>query len=404
MNIALSKPLFDDDELSEVQKVLASGWVMQGPKVAEFERLFTTVVPAPWAVAVSSCSTALHLAMKVVGVAKGDEVIVPALTWIATAAAVEECGGRPVFCDVDPVTFNIDPAMAEQLITRRTKAIVAVNLFGLAADLPRLLSLAQNNRIDLIEDAACSLGAAVKGRASGTFGRLGCFSFHPRKSITTGEGGMIIGSSPEDENLLRSLRSHGARISAQGVASVSQPFDLGDFDKLGYNYRLTDLQAAIGVAQLRKLELIIGRRREIAKAYESGLAGLEHISLPLEPDGYLHTYQSYVVTVGRLDSVRITDRSAQILRDKIMIELQEAGIATRPGTHAVHALSYFRDKYRLTEFSAPVAFNAMNQSIALPLHPQLTEQEIAYVVGKLRDIHNRIEKKLISYCETLSIS
>lgn len=393
MNIALSKPLFDEDELAEVQQVLNSGWVMQGPKVDEFELAFARVVGSEWAVAVSSCSTALHLAMKAIGIGLGDEVIVPALTWIATAAAVEECGARPVFCDIDPSTFNINPKRAEELISPRTKAIVAVNLFGLAADLLKLRDLAMSKAIPLIEDAACSLGATIHETASGNFGRMGCFSFHPRKSITTGEGGMIVGKSREDEILLRSLRSHGVKMAAPGAKVSPQPFDLGDFDKLGYNYRLTDLQAAVGVAQLRKLDKIIERRREIAAAYNQGLADIDLLTLPSEPIGYRHTYQSYVVLVGACGPDRIAATRAHEVRNKIMVELKKAGVASRPGTHAVHALDFFRKKYGTSEWSSPFAYCAMNQSIALPLHPLLTNSEVAYVVTVMRGIISSITSK-----------
>lgn len=384
MNIALSKPLFDNEELSEVEKVLKSGWVMQGPKVAEFEHEFSRVVKSDWSVAVSSCSTALHLAMKAIGIGKGDEVIVPALTWIATAAAVEECEGRVMFCDVDPTTFNIDPNCLDKLINPRTKAIVAVNLFGLAADLPRLVQIAKANDLILIEDAACSLGATVNGKASGTYGQLGCFSFHPRKSITTGEGGMIVGTSVDDEAILRSLRSHGVSIAPHGKSETSQPYDLGDFDKLGYNYRMTDLQAALGIAQLRKLDRILQRRIEIAHAYDLGLSDLELLRLPMVPKGFVHTYQSYVVMVGTSTLDRHGSEEMHECRNKMMIHLKKAGVATRPGTHAVHTLSYFQRKYGQSEWSAPNAKAAMNQSIALPLHPLLTSPEIEYVIHAVR--------------------
>lgn len=392
MNISLSKPLFDNDELSEIKEVLNSGWVMQGPKVAEFENAFSSVVKSDWSVAVSSCSTGLHLAMKAIGISKGDEVIVPALTWIASAAAVEECGARTIFCDIDPVTFNIDPKCVQRLITTRTKAIVAVNLFGLAADLPTLVKVAQANDLIMIEDAACSLGATVNGRPSGTFGRLGCFSFHPRKSITTGEGGMIVGSSPDDELLLRSLRSHGVSISFKKTTTTAQPYDLGDFDKLGYNYRLTDLQAAIGIAQLRKLDTILQRRRAIARAYDTGLSGLAFFTLPMEPKGFVHTYQSYVLMVGKSGQDRQTSEKMHEKRNEIMLELKKAGVATRPGTHAVHTLEYFRKKYGLSEWLAPNATAAMNHSIALPLHPLLTAAEIEFVIMAVKRAHDEVFK------------
>lgn len=392
MNIALSKPLFDRQELTEVEQVLASGWVMQGPKVEEFEKMFAAYVGSKWAVAVTSCSTALHLAMLAIKVGKGDEVIVPSLTWIATAAAVEECGGRAVFCDVDLDTYNIDIACVERLITTRTKAIIAVNLFGLAANLPELQALATRHGIVLVEDAACSLGATIAGKQSGTFGRLGCFSFHPRKSITTGEGGMIVGDSPEDERLLRSLRSHGVRIAESAPVPAVQPFDLGDFDHLGYNYRMTDLQAAIGIAQMRKLDAILDRRKEIARQYDRVLSGLAGVDLPTAPPGYGHTYQSYVVLITQSSGEPQNAESLQQLRNSIMIQLKKAGIATRPGTHAVHTLKYFREKYGISEQSCPRALAAMNQSIALPLHPQLTGREIDYISENFRKIHASVHE------------
>ncbi|MGB5106851.1 MAG: DegT/DnrJ/EryC1/StrS family aminotransferase [Candidatus Zixiibacteriota bacterium] len=388
MNIALSKPQFDDHELAELKQVLDSGWVMQGPKVAEFERQFAAYLGCEWAVAVSSCSTALHLAMRAIGIGKGDEVIVPSLTWIATAAAVEQCGGKAVFCDVDLDTFNIDVRSAERLINQRTKAIIAVNLFGLAANLNELKQVAKRNDIELIEDGACSLGATISGKQSGTFGRLGCFSFHPRKSITTGEGGMIVGTSGADEALLRSLRSHGVKAAQTG--NSAHPYDLGEFDQLGYNYRLTDLQAAVGLAQMRKLDGIIERRRAIAKAYNSGLAGLRQMTIPTEPDGYRHAFQSYVLLIAKDECDPRASEAGFEMRNQMMIELKKSGIATRPGTQAVHSLQYFRESTGLNEWALPKAWRAMNQSIALPLYPAMTDAEVSYVIESVRSVHGRV--------------
>jgi dTDP-4-amino-4,6-dideoxygalactose transaminase len=384
MRIPICKPHIDGTELAEVASVLQSGWLLQGPKVEQLERLVKEYVGAGFAVATSSCSTALHLAMRLCGIKSGDEVIIPSYTWVATAAAVEECGGQPVFCDIDALTFNIDSDLVEGLITARTRAIVAVNLFGLAADLPRIAQIAGKHSLYLVEDAACSLGATVNGRQSGTFGRVGCFSFHPRKSITTGEGGMIVGHREEDAALLRSLRSHGYRIQPSLSNADVPPYDLGDFDKPGYNYRLTDLQAAVGIAQLKKLDRIIIRRREIAATYASELADVGDIRLPLEPANYHHTYQSYCLMVEGKDDSQEAGRRACARRNDIMMQLQADGIATRPGTHAVHTLSFYQAKYGLANSTCPNAYRAMTQSIALPLYPTLTEPEIAYVIEKLK--------------------
>lgn len=389
MNIPISKPLFDSDELAEVKQVLDSGWVMQGPKVAAFEKAFAEYLGMPWAVAVSSCSTALHLALLAGGIRPGDEVIVPSLTWIATAAAIEECGAKPVFCDVRLDTFNIDTEQVERLINKRTRAIIAVNLFGLAAQLPELRDLAQRKNLILIEDAACSLGATIKGQLSGTFGRLSCFSFHPRKSITTGEGGMIVGHDRNDELKLRSLRSHGAKIDVN--ASVKkQPFDLGDFDQLGYNYRMTDLQAAVGLAQMKKLNPILKTRQGIAREYDFAFAGLRELYTPAVPHNYGHTYQSYVLLVGDTQGSQESAQLSFDFRDRMMIKLADAGIATRPGTHAVHALGYFKDKYGLREWDLPNAYRAMRQSIALPLYPTMMTEEINFVIEKVKTTYGEL--------------
>lgn len=402
MQIPLSQPLFDEDEQREVAAVLKSGWVMQGPKVAELETAVREFVGARWAVAVSSCSTALHLALRTLDLKAGDQVIVPSLTWIATAAAIEQCGATPVFADIDRQTFNISVERVESLITRHTRAVIAVNLFGLAAELPRLLEICERRGIALIEDAACSLGATVQGRQSGTFGRVGCFSFHPRKSITTGEGGMIVGNDPNDERRLRSWRSHGVVIDP--VPGKKQPFDLGDFDELGYNYRLTDLQAAVGVAQMRKLTAIIVRRREIAAYYKAQLGGEPHLIAPAEPTGFCHTYQSYVLRVVPNGEDGGDPAEAEARRNRIMVKLAEQGIATRPGTHAVHTLKYFLEKYGLKRTCCPNAYRAMTASIALPLFPAMTQGQLEQVVAAVKRASGEISSTEISSNKAIAYS
>ncbi len=383
MRIPICKPFLDETEVEAVAGVVRSGWLMQGPQVQRFEEAFRNYVGSNYAVAVSSCSTALHLAMRLCDIRPGDEVIVPSFTWIATAAAIEACGAHPVFCDIRPETYNIDPDLIESLITPRTRAVVAVNLFGLAAELPRIAQIAHKLGIYLIEDSACSLGATIGDRPSGTFGRIGCFSFHPRKSITTGEGGMLVGACGQDGDRLRSLRSHGYSIQSTVPSQENRPYDLGDFDELGYNYRMTDIQAAIGVAQMSKLDYIISRRRAIADLYSSAFSGLDNVALTIEPAGYKHTYQSYVVRIIP-DRITGNEHSEQSRRNQVMLQLQKDGIATRSGTHAVHALSYYRSKYGLTNESCPNAFRAMLDTIALPLYPSMSDSEVTYVVEKFK--------------------
>lgn len=385
MRVPLSKPLFDGAEQRAICEVLDSGWVMQGSRVAELERRFAAFVGTPWAIATSSCTTALHLAMRAVGVGPGDEVIVPSLTWVATAAAVEECGAETVFADSRLDTYNMDIEHARSLITSRTRAIVAVSLFGLAADLPVLTKLCDEHGIILIEDAACSLGATCGGRQSGGFGRLACFSLHPRKSITTGEGGVIVGADARDEGYLRRARSHGIILPSEGESLP--PHEMGDVELCGYNYRLTDLQASLGLAQFDKLSDILRRRREIASIYTRAFSDLEGINTPFEPASCRHSYQSYVLLVTAPTG---DDAESERLRNAMMIQLERRGVATRPGTHAVHSLSYFRDKYKLHRRSLPNAYRAMTRTIALPLYPSMTQSETCYVIESVRAVYEEI--------------
>jgi dTDP-4-amino-4,6-dideoxygalactose transaminase len=231
---------------------------------------------------------------------------------------------------------------------------------------------------------------------------MGCFSFHPRKSITTGEGGMIVGSDSSDERILRSLRSHGVVVDSQ--AGKKPPFDLGDFDSLGYNYRLTDIQAAVGVAQMRKLERILQRRREIAAYYDRELSGLELISLPRAHRGFLHSYQSYVLFVDSGEQNRAGSPNSEQYRNQIMLDLESRGIATRPGTHAVHALSYYRERYGLNPWSCPNSYSAMTQTIALPLYPQMSQSECEFVVESVRSAHEAILQQHTPTCDNTTSS
>lgn len=373
MKIPVTKPSLGDEEAAAVAERLRSGWLVQGPKVAEFEQLWADYVGVPFARATTSCTTALHLALIGVGVEPGDEVIVPGFTWVATANAVEYCGARPVFVDIEPESFNIDPRAVERAITPRTKAVVPVHEFGLAADMDAVMAIAGRHGLRVVEDCACACGTRIGDRYVGTYGDVGCFSFHPRKAITTGEGGMLTTSDPELAALFEVLRSHGAEESDLSRHLAGGGFALPEFNRLGFNYRMTDLQGAIGVEQMKKLDGILSARREVAARYAHLLADLPGVRLPVEPAGRTHVYQSYVTFI----------EAGHEERDRIALTMQEHGIATRQGTHAVHALGYYSQRYGTRPGDCPVAWEADQQTLTLPLYAGLTHEEQDYVVTHL---------------------
>ncbi len=383
MKIPISKPYFGDEEKRAIQEPLETGWVVQGPKVAEFERRFAAYTGAAHAVATTSCTTALHLALVALNIQPGDEVIVPAFTWVATANVVEMQGARPVFVDIELDTFNIDVPQIEKAITPRTKAIIPVSLFGVSAPMQPILKLAQRHKLRVVEDDACAVGAWYQGHHAGTLADMGCFSFHPRKAITTGEGGMVITEDAGTAELLRSLRDHGASKSDLARHLGARSYLLPDFNVLGYNCRMTDLQGALGVAQMGQLEWILEQRMRLAQRYDEMLGRLSWLRLPVLPRDSQHGYQSYVCLFQpekpTLDNVeRLNAR-----RNALMDGLEAAGIASRPGTHAVHMLGYYRQKYGIKPRDFPNAFLADQLTIALPLYAQMTEAEQDYVIEHL---------------------
>jgi perosamine synthetase len=388
-NIPITKPYLGAEERAAVQKPLETGWLVQGPYVAEFERRFAEFTGAGAAVATTSCTTALHMAADALGVGPGDEVIVPAFTWVSTANIVESLGGRAVFCDIDLDTFNIDVGRIEALLSDRTVGLLPVHLFGLAADMDPILELARSRQTWVLEDAACAFGAWYRGRHAGTIGDAGCFSFHPRKSITTGEGGMVTTERPELDATLRSLRDHGASRSDLQRHTAKGGFLLADYERLGYNYRMTDLQGALGCAQIERASFILRARTEVAKRYDELLAGVDWLAKPVTPEGYVHGYQSYVTlfrpqppTLGNYE--RLHER-----RNRIMNELEERGIATRQGTHAPVTLGVYAKKYKIRPESFPNALFADRLSLSLPLYVDLSADDQEYVVDELRQAYAR---------------
>jgi perosamine synthetase len=376
MKIPLTRPYFDDAEKAAVVGPLETGWVVQGPNVAEFERLFAEYTGAAHAVATSSCTTALHLALAALGVGPGDEVIVPAFTFVASANAVEYQGATPILTDIDLDTFNIDVEQIEGRISERTGVIMPVSLFGLSADMRPVMELAGRHDLYVVEDAACAIGARYERAHAGTLAHLAAFSFHPRKAITTGEGGMLITQNAEWAADAEARRSHGGTVSDL-ARHEKGAFALPDHNELGYNYRMTDLQGAVGVAQMEKLVWVIQRRRELAHRYDDALSGLEGVSTPYVPPGCEHAYQSYVLLVGD---------EARLGRDDLARALLARGISVRQGTHAVHIQGFYRDKYNLVPEDFPVSFYADRHSLTLPLFPAMTDEEHAYVVEQVRDL------------------
>jgi perosamine synthetase len=387
LKIPLARPWFDEADEKSVLETLRSGWVGPGPKVAAFEQRFAEYVGTPHAATVSSCTAALHLAALAAGFGPGDEVLVPAFTWISTPNAVEYVGARPVFCDVDPVTFNIDMVDAARRVTDRTRGIIPVHLFGFAADMDTVGDLARQHNLFVIEDAACALGCYYGDRHVGTLGDVGCFSFHPRKSITTGEGGMLTTGQQALDVTFRSLRDIGsdrAHYSAERAAQQLMP----DYDALGFNYRLTDLQAALGLTQMAKFDFILERRLECARLYHEMINGstlAAWLQPPPLPRHREHAYQAYVCRLIPPDDGEATLEQWHARRNRLMEYLFEAGVATRPGTHAPHMLGYYRDKYKIRPEDYPQSWRADWLTLALPLYAGLTAGEQEWVCAKLHE-------------------
>jgi perosamine synthetase len=387
MNVPIARTGLTETEIQSVLEPLRSGWLVQGPKVREFEAAWSAFTGAEYSIAVTSCTTALHLSLAALGFGPGDEAIVPAFTWVSTANVVEHLGGRVVFADIDLASFNIDPAGIEALITPRTKAILPVHLFGLAAEMEAINAIARRYGLWVVEDAACGFGATVQGRHVGTLGNTGCFSFHPRKAITTGEGGMITTNDAHLAERLRRLRDHGAAMSDLQRHLGARPYLLADHPEAGYNQRMTDLQAVLGASQMQRAEVIVAERRKLAATYDAAFADLEWLQTPVAPAGYRHGYQSYPC-LSEPEQVRqaLNTGNQQLLnavhekRNAWMENLQQHGVSTRPATHAVHMLSYYRDKYQLRPEQFPVAQAANDCSISLPLFHGMQAEEQQYVI------------------------
>jgi perosamine synthetase len=374
--IPIARPSFGLNEEKAVLEVLRSGWVSQGPCVAEFERKFAEYVSASHAVAVSSCTTALHLAFLAAGVKPGDEVLCPSLSFIATANAIVHAGASPIFVDIDRSTYNMDPACIERSITPRTRAILVVHQIGLPSPLNEICSIAASRGLMVIEDAACAIGSEYKGRSIGSpHTSMACFSFHPRKILTTGEGGMITTADEKLAARLRKLRQHGMTVSDLARHSSTQVVT-ESYDEVGYNYRMTDLQAAIGLVQLERLDEMLARRRQLASRYSQRLSQLEWLVPPFEPADCHHNFQSYMVRLKN---------TAPITRDRLMQELLDLGVSTRRGVMAIHR----EPPYRHERWNSllPRTDEVADTTIILPVFYAMTEEEQDYVIDCLEQIN-----------------
>jgi len=352
--IPVARPWMDEQEAGAARRAILSGWVTQGPEVAAFEREFAEAIGTAHACAVSSCTTALHAALVALGVGAGDEVITVSHSFIATTNAIRYCGAMPVFVDIDPVTFNIDPALVEAAISPRTKAILAVHQLGMPCDLASLVSIATRHGVPLIEDAACAIGSEIEWhgawqRIGRPHGDIACFSFHPRKIVTTGEGGAVTTDEAALDAAVRRIRHHGWAT-------------LGDMPAPGFNYRLPDLLCAIGIPQMARLEELLAARERVAGWYTERLE--HHVLTPSAADGDRHGWQAYVVQLDR--------------RDEALAALRDAGIEAQIGTWALHRLEPYR-----AQGAFPGADRAFERALALPLATTTTEEEVERVAAVL---------------------
>jgi perosamine synthetase len=363
--IPLLRPYFDKEEIAELSRVLESGWVAQGPKGKEFEQKVLELIGTGNAVALANCTCALHLALLSLGIKKGDEVLVADYTYPATGHSVVYCGAKPVFVDVDKGTYNIDPAKMEKRITKKTKAVIPVHTFGQPAEMDEMMRVARKHDLKVIEDAACAFGAKYKGRFAGTIGDIGCFSFHARKGITTGEGGMAV---TDDKALANKMR----KLSVFGITSAwereTNGFFVPDFTELGYNYKMSDITAAVGIVQLTRLDKIIKRKRELAKYWDEKLEKMDMISPPRTSKNSLHIYQSYVALVDK-----------KLNRNKLIERLAAKGVQAQIGTYASHIQPVYKSKDK-----CPNSLEIFNRALALPMYYMLKEEEIDTAAGILK--------------------
>lgn len=367
--IPIAKPFVNEAEAQAAYDTILSGWITQGPRVAEFEEKFAAYTGSAHAVALSNCTTALHLCMIVSGIGPGDEVICPSLSYIASSNSILYVGATPVFAEIDPSNYNLDIKDVEQRITPKTRAILLVHQIGMPADIDAFTQLAKKHNLLIIEDAACAIGSEYNGKRIGSHGDLVCFSFHPRKVISTGDGGMITTSNKEFAERLKLLRQHGMSVNA-AARHQSSKIIFEEHVAVGYNYRLTDIQAAVGIQQLAKLEQIVKDRRAIAYQYHEAFSKIDCIELPYEPAGCFSNYQSYSV---------LLKENCKVSRNDLMQLMMDEGVSTRRGVMTSHrepAYAHF-----CQGVSLPVTERVSDNSIILPLYVPMLQEDVQKVIS-----------------------
>jgi len=370
--IPIAKPYLTAEDAQAAYDTILTGWITQGPRVAEFEEKFAQYTGARYAVAVSNCTTALHLSMIVAGIGAGDEVICPSMSYIATANSIKYVGAKPVFAEVDPVTYNLDVADVARRITPKTKAILLVHQIGMPADVDAFSALARQHNLHLIEDAACAVGSSYKGKKIGSHSSLVCFSLHPRKVISTGDGGFITTDNEAYYQRLKLLRQHGMSINDR-VRHESSKIMFEDHVEVGYNYRMTDIQAAVGIQQLAKLDWIVSERRKIAAQYQAAFADIPFIHVPQEAEGYFTNFQSFSIYLKK---------ECPVSRNELMQQMLDAGVSTRRGIMTAHRETAY--KVECAGLSLPVSEDAADNSIILPLYIPMDQSQIDKVIQTFR--------------------
>jgi dTDP-4-amino-4,6-dideoxygalactose transaminase len=374
--IAIAKPYLTEDEAKAAHDTILTNWITQGPRVAEFEEKFATYVGSKYAVAVSNCTTGLHLAMIVAGVKAGDEVICPTMSYIATANCIMYMGAKPVFAEVDPKTYCMDPADAEKRITSKTKAILIVHQIGMPADIDAFRAICDKHNLVLIEDAACAAGSSYKGKKIGSHSDLVCFSFHPRKVITTGDGGMVTTNREDYYDRIKLLRQHGMSINDR-VRHSSTKVMFEDHIEVGYNYRMTDIQAAVGAKQLEKLDWLVAERRKIADKYIAAFKDVDCIELITEADGYFTNHQSFPIYLKK---------NSPISRNDLMQALLDKGIATRRGIMTSHRETAYKTMPEFANISLPISEDASDNSMVIPLYVPMDDADVQTVIDRIKEL------------------
>lgn len=363
--IPLARPGINEDDIEAVSAVLRGGMLVQGENVLKLEKAFCDFNKAENAIAVSNGTATMHLVLKVLGIGPGDEVIVPAFSYVATANVVELVGATPVFVDVDLATFNIDCELIEQNITPRTKAIIPVHEFGLACDIERVCAIAKKHNLHVIEDAACALGATQNGKYTGTFGIAGSFSLHPRKSITSGEGGVITTHDADLAKKLRQYRNHGIEM-VEGKM---------DFVEAGFNYRMTDFQGALAYSQMQRLADILSYKTRLSEIYFNEINNPK-ITLPAVPIGMQHTWQTFHLLIDE-----------SLKQDEVIAWLKTNGIGANYGAQCIPSQRYYQNKYRLdSKVLYPNSYKAYTSGVAIPLYERLSKEQVAYIAKKVNEI------------------